>query len=67
MHCHCLHSPKTYFSSIKSKVTEKAELFNTKEDFGSNEFDCRLEERPKELPMVEASSLKMLSKDWKGH
>jgi hypothetical protein len=44
------------------KASEKAELFNRKEDFGLNALNRGLHFRPKELSMMTPFSLKITSK-----
>jgi hypothetical protein len=53
-HCqHSLHSPrKVLFNNEVKGASEKAELFNRKEDFRLNALNCGLQLRPKELSMM---------------
>jgi hypothetical protein len=44
------------------RASEKAEIFNNKEDFRLNALNCGLQLRPKELSMVTPFSLKIASK-----
>jgi hypothetical protein len=59
----CLHGPrKVLFNNEVKRTSEKAELFNSKEDFRLNALNCGLQLRSKELSMMTPFSLKIASK-----
>jgi hypothetical protein len=60
---HFLHGPrKVLFNNEVKRASEKAELFNRKEDFRLNALNYGLQLRPKEHSMMTPFSLKIALK-----